>query len=78
MANVLGMSWISAGDFDLEAIEDLGLSQPDPTKPGSQASRTLRLNNTFQGTNSDYDVSSHGFDGTRTANGPNSGSTKQT
>ena len=58
MANILGMSYITSGLFDPEAIEDLGLSQPDPMKPGSQASRTLRLNNTFQGTDSDYDVSS--------------------
>ena len=58
MANILGMSYIGYGSFDPEAIEDLGLSQPDPMKPGSQASRTLRLNNNFQGTNSDYDVRS--------------------
>ena len=56
MANILGMSYITSGDFDPEAIEDLGLTQADPTKPGSQASRTLRLNNTFQGKNNEYNV----------------------
>ncbi|KAL9118633.1 MAG: hypothetical protein Q9187_004820 [Circinaria calcarea] len=55
VANALGMSWITPYDFELDAIEDLGLAQPDPMKPGSQASRTLRLNNTWQGGDSDYD-----------------------
>lgn len=58
MANTLGMSYINSGLFDPDAIEDLGLTQADPMKPGSQASRTLRLNNTFQGTGNDYDVRS--------------------
>ena len=59
MANILGMSYVNTpGYFDPNALEDLGLSQPDPFKPGSEASRTLRLNNIFQGTKDDYDVRS--------------------
>lgn len=56
MAAILGMSYINSSTFDPDAIEDLGLSLSDPMKPGYQASRTIRLNNTFQGTRDDYDV----------------------
>lgn len=49
MANMLGMSYITSDLFEVAAVEDKGLSQPDPAKPGSQASRTLKLNNTFEG-----------------------------
>ncbi|KAI4090212.1 MAG: hypothetical protein LQ344_004904 [Seirophora lacunosa] len=55
LANILGMSYITPWTFDPEAVEDLGLSQADPMKPGSEASRTLRLNNTFQDTNA-YEI----------------------
>ncbi|KAI4101415.1 MAG: hypothetical protein LQ339_005064 [Xanthoria mediterranea] len=54
MSNILGMSYIHGGAFDTDAMEDLGLTQADPTKPNYQSSRSLRLNNTFQGT-SEYD-----------------------
>ncbi|KAL9582380.1 MAG: hypothetical protein Q9203_005518 [Teloschistes exilis] len=57
MAAILGMSYINSSTFDPDAIEDLGLSLSDPMKPGYQASRTIRLNNTFQGTKDDYDIS---------------------
>ena len=43
MANILGMSNINSGGLDPNSIEDLGLSQPDPFRPGYEASRTLRL-----------------------------------
>lgn len=57
MANILGMSYITSYNFDPDAIEDLGLTQADPMKPGSQASRTLRLNNSFNDISA-YDVRS--------------------
>ena len=59
MANILGMSYVNTpGYFDPNALEDLGMSQQDPNKPGYEASRTLRLNNIFQGGKDDYDVRS--------------------
>ncbi|GAB7354939.1 hypothetical protein MBLNU459_g5559t2 [Dothideomycetes sp. NU459] len=47
MAQQLGMSWVGPYTFDPNSIQDMGMSQPDPLKPGSQASRTLRLNNNY-------------------------------
>ncbi|KAL9578947.1 MAG: hypothetical protein Q9212_005394 [Teloschistes hypoglaucus] len=55
MAGILGMSYINSSTFDPDAIEDAGVTMSDPMKPGYQASRTLRLNNTFQGTKNDFD-----------------------
>lgn len=56
MGAILGMSYINSSQWNLDAIEDMGMTQPDPMKPGYQASRTLRLNNPFKGTKDDYDV----------------------
>ena len=55
MAAILGMSYINSGLLDPNSIEDLGLSQPDPFKPGSEASRTLKLSSNWQDKNY-YDV----------------------
>ncbi|KAI4204161.1 MAG: hypothetical protein LQ350_001352 [Teloschistes chrysophthalmus] len=55
MGAILGMSYINSSQWNLDAIEDMGMTQPDPMKPGYQASRTLRLNNPFKGTKDDYD-----------------------
>jgi len=55
IANCLGMSWITAHDFDRQEPQDMGISVADPLKQGQQNSRVLRMNNPFIGTGNDYD-----------------------